>query len=181
MICSKCFQNCNPFLNLEIPSLKKPLIPLTIILLSASAAMEAKPDPIYNHIATSKGITGSSITPLMPTSLGSKGDGNNRRWNFGNKSGLRHLLCYYLQHLTNDKQRDTRRVCFQPWPIGAIATSSTITESIVESLLHCIFILIAIVKYNTIIYKDNVSIILNQFNKLNLRHRSCHCQSSATL
>jgi len=25
------------------------------------------------------------------------------------------------------------------------------------------------------------SIILNQFNKLNLRHRSCNCQSSATL
>ena len=132
MICSKCFQNYNPFLNLEISSLKKTLIPLTIILLSASAAMEAKLDPIYNHIATSKGITGSSITPLMPTSLGSKGDGNNRRC-------LRHPLCYHLQHLTNDKQRETRRVCFHPWPIGAITTSSTITESTVESLLRLYF------------------------------------------
>jgi hypothetical protein len=108
-------------------------------LLSASAAMEAKPDPIYNHIATNKDITGSSITPLMPTSLGSKGDGNNRRWNFGSKSGLRHLLCYHLQHLTNDKQRDTRRVWFHPWPIWAIVTSSTITESTVESLLRLYF------------------------------------------
>ena len=117
----------------------KTLIPLTIILPSANAAMEAKPDPIYNHIATSKGITGSSMTPLMPTSLGSKGDGNNRRWNFESKSGLRYLLCYHLQHLTNDKQRDTRRVCFHPWPIGAIATSSTITESTVESLLRLYF------------------------------------------
>jgi hypothetical protein len=92
MTCSKCFQNCNPFLNLELSSLlKKYLIPLTI------------------RLPTSKG---SSITPLIPTSLGSKGDGNTRHWKFGNKSGLRDLLCCHLQHLINNKQRDTRRFCY---------------------------------------------------------------------
>ena len=120
-------------------SLKKKPDPVNNHIAISECSNGGKPDPIYNHIATSKGITGSSITPLMPTSLGSKGDGNNRHWNFLNKSGLRHLLCYHLQHLTNDKQSDTRRVCFHPCPIGAIATSSTITESTVESLLRLYF------------------------------------------
>jgi len=115
MICSKCFQNCNIFLNLDISSLfKKNLVPLTSILPTASAALEPKPDPIKNHIATSRGSIGSSITPLMPTPLESKGNGNNRHWNFGNKSGLRHLLYYHLQHLTNDKQRDTKQFASTP-------------------------------------------------------------------
>ena len=66
------------------------------------------PDPINNQIANSEC---STITPLIPTSL-------------GNSYGLRHLLWCHL-HLIDNKQRDTRCVCFHT----AIATSSTIAES----------------------------------------------------
>ena len=55
--------------------------------------------PLTTRLPTSEY---STITSLIPTSLGNRRDGNN---NFG----LRHLLCC---HLIENKQRDTTRVCY---------------------------------------------------------------------
>ena len=84
MIFPKCFQNCNPFLRLEI---------LTLNL------KENRP-VIDNHITDSKSSTNK---PPCPTSLGNRGNRNN--WDV---YGLQNMLCCH--HL----QSDTRRFTYHP-------------------------------------------------------------------
>jgi hypothetical protein len=84
MIFPKCFQNCNPFLSLEILTL----------------SLKENWPVIDNRITDSKSSTNK---PLCPTSLGSRGKRNN--WNV---YGLQNMLCCH--HL----QSDTRRFTYHP-------------------------------------------------------------------
>ena len=119
MTCSKCFQNCNPFLNLELSSLlKKYLIPLIIRLPPARAALS-------HHW----------YQPLLAArEMGTPGTGNSET----NRAS--ETCSVATSNTWSTTNKETHGVsATSPWLIVAIVTLSTIAKTSVEGLLRLCF------------------------------------------